>query len=152
MHLTLIRSTCTRRETLGLLLIDSKLFCSTLEPPVIPNQLHPKGAIPTGCYKLTITFSPKFGRLLPLVNDVQGFSGIRIHAGNNFKHTAGCILVGRPRDSCLTDSRETEQQLISTLQTDTKHEHSIEITTAGRYLAEHSDTPDAVRLLHTQTE
>lgn len=51
-------------------------------------------AIPTGKYKVTVTYSPRFKRMLPLVNDVPGFSGIRIHPGNTAEDTDGCILVG----------------------------------------------------------
>ncbi len=58
------------------------------------NAQHPKGAIPQGWYKIQVTRSPKFGRLLPLLYYVPGFEGIRIHAGNNRDHTSGCILVG----------------------------------------------------------
>ena len=94
MLLTLIRDTFTPAETLGKLLIDGKLFCDTLEPPIVPNAQHPKGAIPEGWYKVQVTRSPKFGRLLPLLYYVPGFEGIRIHAGNNRDHTSGCILVG----------------------------------------------------------
>ena len=94
MLLTLIRDTFTPAETLGKLLIDGKLFCDTLEPPTVPNAQHPKGAIPEGWYKIQVTRSPKFGRLLPLLYYVPGFDGIRIHAGNNRDHTSGCILVG----------------------------------------------------------
>ena len=94
MLLTLIRDTFTPAETLGKLLIDGKPFCDTLEPPIVPNAQHPKGAIPEGWYKIQVTRSPKFGRLLPLLYYVPGFEGIRIHAGNNRNHTSGCILVG----------------------------------------------------------
>jgi len=31
---------------------------------------------------------------LPLVNNVKGFSGIRIHPGNTAADSLGCILVG----------------------------------------------------------
>ena len=94
MLLTLIRDTFTPAETLGKLYIDRKYFCDTLEPPTVSNARHPKGAIPEGWYKIQVTRSPKFGRLLPLLYYVPGFEGIRIHAGNNRDHTSGCILVG----------------------------------------------------------
>ena len=38
--------------------------------------------------------SPRFGEVLPLIGNVVGRTGIRIHAGNYPRDTAGCILVG----------------------------------------------------------
>ena len=53
-----------------------------------------KCAIPEGRYKVVMAGSFKFGRPLPLLIDVPGFSGIRIHQGNFPSNTEGCILVG----------------------------------------------------------
>ena len=83
MVITLIRDTFTPAETIGKMLIDRVPFCDTLEPPTVPNAQHPKGCIPQGWYRLSVTRSPKFGRLLPILHMVPGFEGIRIHAGNN---------------------------------------------------------------------
>lgn len=73
------------------------LLCDTIEPPVRPKSdfLRGKTAIPAGTYDLVLTRSPRFGRLLPLVVDVPGMSGIRIHRGNTVADTRGCILPGR---------------------------------------------------------
>ena len=38
--------------------------------------------------------SPRFGEVLPLIGNVVGRTGIRIHACNYPRDTAGCILVG----------------------------------------------------------
>ncbi len=166
MLLTLIRDTFTPAETLGKLLIDGKPFCDTLEPPVVPNAQHPKGAIPEGWYKIQVTRSPKFGRLLPLLYYVPGFDGIRIHAGNNRDHTSGCILVGngswdadgsaamsdKSEQSCLSDwhtipalfnSRATEQELVKLLKPyqDARHEMYIEVTDTERYAVERMPQP-----------
>lgn len=75
MLLSLIRINESPTETTGILLCGGKPFCGTLEPPVVPNATHPKGAIPLGWYKLTLTKSPKFGRVLPLLHYVPGFEG-----------------------------------------------------------------------------
>ena len=52
-------------------------------------------AIPLGRYRLSITPSARFKEDLPLLADVPGFEGIRIHAGNTHEDTEGCLLVGQ---------------------------------------------------------
>ena len=49
--------------------------------------------IPAGTYPLARTWSPKFKKLLPLVEDVPDREGIRIHRGSIPEHSKGCILV-----------------------------------------------------------
>ena len=147
MLLSLIRTNATPDETTGILLIGGKPFCGTLEPPTVPNAQHPKGAIPLGWYRLTLTKSPKFGRVLPLLNYVPGFEGIRIHAGNNRDHTAGCILVGQLSGSTLLHSRTFEQELVSKLQKHPDDEHYIEITTPDRFYTEHCSSVHALACL-----
>lgn len=70
--------------------------------------------IPALWYTVSVTMSPKFKRLLPIVNRVPDRSGIRFHAGTRPQHSAGCILV---------PDRKTENRLTETLlQTQKKHE------------------------------
>lgn len=81
-------------------------FCNTMEPtarkltsqmPLTLIRRHKiigKTAIPTGRYRILITRSRRFGRWLPLLLNVKGFEGIRIHAGNKPEDTKGCILLG----------------------------------------------------------
>ena len=92
-----------------------KNLCDTLEPtalelkttvskeavlrsPAKVQSLKPF-AIPEGRYAVVITWSPKFNAWLPVLLGGPDFNhlfkGIRIHAGNTAKDTAGCILVGR---------------------------------------------------------
>lgn len=112
MELTLIRREALRDRTLGELYIGKERICDTLEPTYRgfgekPGVLKVPGktAIPAGRYAVRVTPSPKFkGKWLPVLCRVEGFSGIRIHAGNGPGDTAGCILVGTRRGKVLTQS------------------------------------------------
>ena len=51
-------------------------------------------AIPTGTYNVAYTYSYKFKKMLPLVENVPGYSGIRFHRLNTDKDTEGCLGFG----------------------------------------------------------
>lgn len=111
MELSLIRKPSKEGTTLGDLYLESGAhFCHTLEDQVRVDdpstedvdegkKVYGETAIPTGRYKITITFSQKFQKDMLLVNDVPNFTGIRIHSGNDKEDTLGCILVGQVTDS-----------------------------------------------------
>ena len=88
--------------TIGELSIDGELECYTLEDvvrevegqPVTEWKIFGKTAIPRGTYPVSITYSQHMGKDLPLLGDVPGYSGVRIHCGNTPTDTEGCILVG----------------------------------------------------------
>ena len=58
--------------------------------------------IPEGTYPVRVTWSPKFKRMLPLVLNVPGRSGIRVHRGTKPEHSRGCILVSAAMEQELT--------------------------------------------------
>ena len=58
--------------------------------------------IPEGTYPVSVTFSPRFKRMLPLIGNVPGRSGIRIHRGTKPEHSKGCILVSAAMEQQLT--------------------------------------------------
>ena len=58
--------------------------------------------IPAGTYPIAVTWSPKFKRMLPLVLNVKGRSGIRFHRGTKPEHSRGCILVSAAMEQELT--------------------------------------------------
>ena len=58
--------------------------------------------IPVGTYPIAVTWSPKFKRMLPLVLNVPGRSGIRVHRGTKPEHSRGCILVSAAMEQQLT--------------------------------------------------
>lgn len=95
MKLRLKRQDYSDARTIGRLSIDGVDFCFTLEDTVRTGPKVPgKTAIPSGTYAVKLTMSPRFGRILPLLVDVPGFDGVRIHPGNTAADTDGCILVG----------------------------------------------------------
>lgn len=97
MELLLVREPSSDEATLGVLFVDGAFECFTLEDVVRPVKVKGATAIPAGRYRVRVTFSPRFRRLLPLVEDVPGFEGIRFHAGNSAADTEGCILPGTGR-------------------------------------------------------
>lgn len=104
--------------TPGRLFMDGVYFCDTLEDDdklsrglgKVPGET----AVPSGTYRILMTVSPRFKELLPLLDGVPGFAGIRIHAGNSTQDTSGCILVGKKSSdgSKLTSSRKTLDILV----------------------------------------
>ena len=101
--------------TIGRIFIEGEYFCDTIEDT--DRNLHAsmdleelksrkvagQTAIPRGCYQITYTESPKFksrewakplNGQLPLLVNVPGFTGIRIHPGRDQDSTAGCLIVG----------------------------------------------------------
>lgn len=81
------------KYVIGRLYIGNIFFCNTLEPQ-LGSSGSSKGCIPAGVYKMAMSWSPKFQKMLPILFDVPNFEGIRIHAGNSSSHTQGCILLG----------------------------------------------------------
>lgn len=114
MTMELRRVDLTDERTIGELRIADLFECYTLEDAVREGPKVPgKTAIPAGTYRVTMSVSQRFQRRLPLVEQVPGFTGIRIHAGNTDADTEGCILVGRGRGAdSLTDSRVALEALV----------------------------------------
>lgn len=77
-------------------------ICDTLE-----NADH---LIPPLYYSVSVTMSPKFKRLLPVLGGVPGRSGIRIHRGTKPEHSKGCILVSPTYEQELTARFLAEQR------------------------------------------
>ena len=106
MRLKLERRFLGDEYTIGSFYIDGKYICDTVEDKVRDinrdgdlddpgeGKVFAETAIPYGRYKVDLTMSPKFMRILPILIDVKHFTGIRIHKGNNAKHSHGCILPG----------------------------------------------------------
>ena len=105
MEIVVERLQCDEDVTIGSMVVDGDWQCWTLEDVVREQQGQPvsawkikgKTAIPAGRYRVDLTMSVRFKRVLPILLNVPGFDGIRIHAGNTADDTEGCILVGNER-------------------------------------------------------
>ena len=109
MLLTVKRTNFTEDSTIGELFIDGKFFCYTLEDKdrgltdsmslaeIKLRKIFGITCIPYGKYKVVLSMSPKFGKVLPEIQGVKGYSGIRIHTGNTAKDSLGCLLVGKKK-------------------------------------------------------
>lgn len=79
-------------------------------------KIRGRTAIPEGRYPLVVTRSPKFGKWLPLLMQVPGFEGVRIHSGNTAADTQGCILVGEnKKKGMVLNSRAAMERLMRLL-------------------------------------
>lgn len=140
MEITVKRKFKGNNYTIGSLYIDDKYFCDTLEDIdrgltdnmtdsyISTVKVVDQTAIPTGSYKVTITYSNRFQKLLPLINNVKGFSGIRIHSGNTKEDTSGCILVGfNTEKGKVVNSKVTFNKLFNILQDTLNNGEQVEI-------------------------
>ena len=83
---------------------DSKAVrgCLRFEGQEIATLENADYIIPVGIYAISVTWSPRFKRLLPLVMQVPRRSGIRFHRGTKPEHSKGCILVSAAMEQELT--------------------------------------------------
>lgn len=106
--LTVTRRPARADAVIGELGIDGVYQCFTLE--------RASTLIPAGTYPVKLTVSSRAGRgqlwtpdsdkRLLLIDEVQGRSGIRIHAANTPEQLEGCTAVGFGcRETTVTQSR-----------------------------------------------
>ena len=102
---TLIRDKRTEKAILGRLFLGGVIIAYTLE--------NAAKAIPAGLYNVENGKSPKFKRELPLLYNatVPAKRGVRIHAGNSYKDSSACVLVGMSRNcvaGTISESKNAE--------------------------------------------
>lgn len=120
MELKLVRKYCKDEYTIGHLYVvengEEIWVGDTLEDAVRDynkdgdlmdegeTKVYGQTAIPYGKYEVKMTISPKFknrywaaryGGIVPLIDNVKHFTGIRIHIASNAAELSGCVGVGR---------------------------------------------------------
>lgn len=120
--------------THGSLYVNGVFQCYTLEDTdrkmeAGGTKVYAQTAVPRGNYKLVLDLSTRFGKIMPHILNVPGFSGIRIHAGNTDKDTEGCILVGTVRTvNAVRNSRIAYGKLMTILEDAFARNEPITIT------------------------
>jgi hypothetical protein len=120
--------------TIGIAYIDGVRFSETMEDPdrglsdkmteeeVKTRKVYGQTAIPTGTYEVKLTYSPKFANrtwgkkykgLVPSVEKVKGFSGVRLHPLNTAADSLGCLGFGRnTKVGMITDATKYYYKLM----------------------------------------
>lgn len=122
------RKNYTLKTTTGELFLNRERFSFTLEDTVRGRgiKINRHTAIPEGTYKVKVSYSNRFKRMMPMVyteqngyeliqNDIS-FKGIRIHGGNTHENTEGCILVAKTKVNNDTIYGTMEKELTKKLQ------------------------------------
>lgn len=141
MKLELKRKFLGESYTIGDLFINDIFFSNVLEDKVRDlnkdgdlndageGKVYGESAIPYGTYTIILTYSNRFKKVLPLLENVKGFDGIRIHPGNTKEDTHGCLLVGKNTEvGKVTDSKATFTKLMKRLVDATEMKETIFIT------------------------
>ena len=142
MRILLQRHALKAGYTIGRMEINGRYFCDTLEDTdrglresmtedeIAALKVKGATAIPTGTYRIDMqTRSPRFGRVLPRLVSVKGYSGVLIHCGNTADDTEGCILVGENRErGKVLNSRATLESLLVFLRAAQAEGEEIELT------------------------
>jgi hypothetical protein len=122
MILTIKRDTFNPGFTLGEFLVDGAFFgftCEDADRKLEDGGIkeHGRTAIPRGRYKVTLSMSTRFKKLMVEVIGVRGFSGVRVHGGNTAADTLGCPLLGAIRTAAgVRDCAAINQRLIDLVQ------------------------------------
>ena len=135
MEITLNRFLKTDNSTISKLFIEDEQCCYCLEDKdrglhqdmtaqqILAIKVYGKTAIPTGRYEIVITYSNRFKKPLPLLLNVTGFEGIRIHPGNTAADSSGCLLCGTTYDTDrVNNSREAFYELFEKIEKASKTE------------------------------
>jgi len=141
MELKLIRNIFTNESTIGDLFIDNLFFCYILEDrdrglsdalsleQILKVKVYGKTCIPYGRYEIDWTMSARFKVFMPILLNVKGYAGIRIHKGNTEIDSLGCLLCGtRKKSNMITESTLATKNLYAKIEAAKKQGQRIYIT------------------------
>ena len=140
MELQLKREIFTDISTIGTLTIDGVFECYILEDKdrginntltleqIMRVKVYGKTAIPYGRYEVDWTMSARFKKMMPILLNVIGWTGIRIHAGNSEIDSLGCLLCGtRKLSNRITESTSATNKLYAKIESAKKQGQRIYI-------------------------
>ena len=93
MEITLIRTHTNGKAVNGTMTFMMRNRLYELEQFKLPTLENADFLIPEGTYPVERTWSPRFKKFLPEIQNVPDRSGIRIHRGTIPEHSQGCILT-----------------------------------------------------------
>lgn len=141
MELQLKREMFTEQSTIGTLTINGEFECFILEDrdrglsdalsleQILKVKVYGKTAIPYGRYEVDWTMSARFKVFMPILLNVKGYSGIRIHKGNTEIDSLGCLLCGtRKLSNRITESTIATNKLYAKIEAAKKQGQRIFIT------------------------
>jgi len=111
--LTLTRNRRAGKAVYGQLSFEMRNREYALETFSMPSLENADYLIPAGTYPVERTWSPRFKKFLPLIENVPDREGIRIHRGTIPEHSKGCILLdlaGMSNINILFNQLENEDE------------------------------------------
>lgn len=141
MELFLRREIFTDVSTIGVLSINGQFECYILEDKdrglnstmplseIEKLKVYGKTCIPYGRYEVDWTLSARFKKMMPILLNVKGYSGIRIHSGNTAESSLGCLICGtRKKNNMVTESTLATNKLYNKIEAAKKQGKKIYIT------------------------
>ena len=111
--ITLIRNRREGKAVYGQLTFEMRNREYNMETFSMPSLENADYLIPAGTYPIERTWSPRFKKFLPLIENVPDREGIRIHRGTIPEHSKGCILLdlaGMSNIMILFNQLENEEE------------------------------------------